>query len=71
MNTDYIAEGNVVVHRLIGYIGICEVSNEGVSVHYGNMSGRYGRTTNEPTIVVAQYWRLATDEEVRHYFDAD
>lgn len=66
-----MTNGSVVVHRICGFIGICELSEKGVSVRYKNMSGRFGQTLNEPTHVVAKYWRLATDEEVRRYFDAD
>lgn len=71
MNTEYIAQGNVVVHRVRGFIGICEASEYGISVRYKNMSGRFGRTIGDYAHFVAKHWRLATDEEVRRYFDAD
>lgn len=71
MNTEYVAQGNVVVHRVRGFIGICEESGNGISVRYKNMSGRFGRTIGDYPHFVAQHWRLATDEEVRRYFDAE
>lgn len=71
MSVEHINAGNVVVHRVRGFIGICEESEYGISVRYKNMSGRYGRTIGDYPHFVAQHWRLATDEEVRRYFDAD
>ena len=67
--------GVIVVHRKDGDMGRLAHSTFGLSVcgrqyveGYGNV---HFQTLGEPAQVVAQYWRLATDEEVRRYFDGN
>ncbi|WP_336638437.1 hypothetical protein [Lysinibacillus fusiformis] len=67
---DAIIPGAIVVHRKDGTIGRCARSTFGISVCYAIKGGR-GQTIGDYPHFVAQHWRLATDEEVRRYFDAD
>lgn len=67
---DAINPGAIVVHRKKGIIGRCAYSSFGISVCYAINGGR-GQTIGDYPHFVAQHWRLATDEEVRRYFDAD
>ncbi|MGY3188751.1 hypothetical protein [Lysinibacillus sp. TE18511] len=67
---DAIIHGAIVVHRKDGIIGRCAKSSFGISVCYRHKD-RFGQTIGDYPHFVAQHWRLATDEEVRRYFDAD
>lgn len=67
---DAIVPGAIVVHRKNGTIGRCAYSSFGISVCYAIKGGR-GQTIGDYPHFVAKHWRLATDEEVRRYFDAD
>lgn len=67
---DAIIPGAIVVHRKDGTIGRCARSMFGISVCLRNKHG-FGQTIGDYPHFVAQHWRLATDEEVRRYFDAD
>ncbi|WP_427110877.1 hypothetical protein [Lysinibacillus xylanilyticus] len=67
---DAIIPGAIVVHRKDETIGRCAKSTFGISVCYRTKRG-HGQTIGDYPHFVAKHWRLATDEEVRRYFDAD
>jgi len=67
---DAIVPGAIVVHRKDGSIGRCVRTTFGISVCYRTERG-HGQTFGDYPHFVAQHWRLATDEGVRRYFDAD
>lgn len=68
---EVIINGAIVTHRGGNATGRCVFSDSGVSVHFRMKNGNSGKTETMLPHFVAQYWRLATDEEVRRYFDAD
>lgn len=73
--TDAIQNGTIVISRKGGAIGRLTLDDVGFAKVSGKQ--RLGERTvqfstfYEPISEVERKWRLATDEEVRRYFDAD
>lgn len=67
--------GTIVVSRdsdaigriVVGDVGFAKVSGKQL---VGNRDVSFS-TFYEPTAEIERHWRLATDKEVRRYFDAD
>ena len=63
--------GVIVANRKDGTLGRCARSTFGISVCYRTKNGVHGQTIGDYPHYVAKHWRIATDEEVRRYFDAN
>ena len=74
-NNEQYRPGAIVVHRKDGDMGRLAYSTFGLSVCGRQYVEGYGnahfQTLGEPVDVVSKHWRIATDEEVRRYFDAN
>lgn len=60
-------ESDAIGRIVIGDIGLAKVSGK---QSLGNRTIQFS-TFYEPITEIGRHWRLATDEEVRRYFDAN
>lgn len=68
---EVIINGAIVTHIRGNATGRCVFNGNEVSIHFRMKNGAFGKTRATLPNYVEKYWRLATDEEVRRYFDAD
>lgn len=66
-----ISEGTILTHRVGGAIGRCVKSGDKFAIAFRANDGTFGQTNTATKEIISNAWRLATDEEVRRYFDAD